>query len=103
MTYRAFSDTLNGGAGNDTMNGGTGADTFKFDAGLFGADKILQFANGTDKIQVTGIAGVTSFANLVVTAVVGGGALVTFPDGSTINLAGMTVGQVDASDFIFGP
>ncbi len=84
------------------MNGGTGADIFLFNAGLFGADKIQQFANGVDHIQFSGIAGVTSFANLVVTAGAGG-ALVTLPDGSTITLAGMNVAQVDASDFIFGP
>jgi len=95
-------DTLIGGAGNDTMDGGSGNDIFLFNSNHFGADIISDFNDGSDKIQLTAATGVTSFSNLVITAIVGGGVLVTLPDGSTIAVSGLTVAHTDASDFIFG-
>lgn len=95
-------DTLNGGNGNDTLTGGADADIFLFDAGLFGADRISDFADGVDHIQFTPASGVDEFSDITVSTS-GGWALLTMPDGSTIALTGMTAGQVDASDFIFGP
>lgn len=52
-------DVLNGGAGRDFLRGGQGADIFKFDAvdftvGRKDADVILDFKQGTDKVQVEG-------------------------------------------------
>ncbi|MFM6342705.1 MAG: bluetail domain-containing putative surface protein, partial [Dolichospermum sp.] len=75
----AGNDTLNGGAGNDTLNGGAGADIltggvgsdiFVFQFGqspVSGADRITDFAIGTDRIDLlssTGgvLAAPTSFA-----------------------------------------
>lgn len=96
-------DVLIGGAGGDVLTGGGGADTFMFNAAGFGLDTVSDFANGTDRIQVTGIAGVAAFSDLAVSANGSGWAVVTFPDGSTITLSGVSSGQVDASDFVFGP
>jgi len=96
-------DTLIGGAGNDLLLGGNGADTFLFNAGLFGADTVTDFANGTDLIQFSGMAGVDDFTDLAISANGSGYAVITLPDGSTITLNNVAVGLVDASDFVFGP
>ncbi len=96
-------DTIIGGAGNDVLWGGAGADAFLYNAGGFGADLVRDFADGVDQIRVEGIAGVDDFADLAVSANGSGWAVVTFPDGSTVTLHGVTTGQVDAADFVFGP
>jgi Ca2+-binding RTX toxin-like protein len=94
-------DYLIGGGDNDILTGGAGADQFWANAGLFGADTVTDFENGVDQIRLTTIAGVDDFTDLTITANGSGWALVTLPDGSTITLTGVTVGQVDASDFLF--
>jgi len=98
----AGDDILVGGAGNDTLNGATGVDTFLFNSALFGADRIGDFDNGVDKIKIN-IAGVDDFSDLTVTANAAGNAVITLADGSQITLTGVSTGEVDASDFIFGP
>lgn len=45
-------DTLNGGGGTDSLLGGAGADRFVFTPGS-GNDNVLDFASGTDKIDLT--------------------------------------------------
>ncbi|MFM8009274.1 MAG: bluetail domain-containing putative surface protein, partial [Dolichospermum sp.] len=63
-------DTLNGGAGADILTGGVGSDIFVFQFGqspVSGADRITDFAIGTDRIDLlssTGgvLAAPTSFA-----------------------------------------
>jgi len=53
------SDTLIGGKGADKLKGGNGADTFVFNQGD-GKDKIRDFSNGNDTLEldVTGIASI---------------------------------------------
>ena len=54
-------NTLNGGLGADTLTGGTGSDTFVFQFGqspVLGADRITDFAIGTDKIDLLTSLGV---------------------------------------------
>jgi serralysin len=47
-------DTLIGGLGNDTLSGGTGSDVFVFNSATANnLDTILDFATGTDKIQLS--------------------------------------------------
>lgn len=48
-------DLINGGAGDDTMSGGAGADVFVFEAGETGWDTIVDFENGVDQIDVSGM------------------------------------------------
>jgi len=96
-------DILVGGTGNDTLTGGSGEDQYLFNAGSFGADTVTDFANGPDEIRFSGIAGVDDFSDLSISANGSGWAVITLPDGSTITLTGVTTGQVDASDFVFGP
>jgi Ca2+-binding RTX toxin-like protein len=67
-------DRLTGGAGIDTLTGGSGVDTFAFGAGATGpgadADRITDFAIGSDKIDLSaldanaGVAGDQAFAFL---------------------------------------
>ncbi|MES2119651.1 MAG: M10 family metallopeptidase [Pseudomonadota bacterium] len=52
-------DTLIGGTGNDTLVGGTGSDLFVF-ANDGSLDTIGDFATGADKIDLSGVAGVTA-------------------------------------------
>ncbi|MFN9599814.1 MAG: bluetail domain-containing putative surface protein, partial [Dolichospermum sp.] len=57
----AGNDYINGGAGRDTLTGGTGSDTFVFQFGqspVSGADRITDFAIGTDKIDLLTSLGV---------------------------------------------
>ncbi|MCC1493899.1 hypothetical protein [Cognatishimia sp. F0-27] len=44
-------DTLDGGPGNDTLNGGIARDTFIYSAGS-GQDRITDFANNSDTVQI---------------------------------------------------
>ncbi|MFM6827393.1 MAG: Calx-beta domain-containing protein, partial [Dolichospermum sp.] len=70
LTGNAGNDLLNGGAGADTLTGGAGSDILVFQFGqspVSGADRITDFAIGTDKIDLLTSLGVamnapTSFA-----------------------------------------
>ncbi|MBR0772772.1 hypothetical protein JQ590_31335, partial [Bradyrhizobium diazoefficiens] len=95
-------DTLDGGAGNDTLTGGVGADKYIY-AGSSGADTITDFNRGEgDVIDVSGVTGVFSFADIQSKAVASGAnTLITFSAGNTLTLTGVAVGSLQASDFIF--
>ncbi len=95
-------DTLIGGAGDDTLWGGAGADEFQYTAAGSGHDLVRDFQNGVDHIRLM-VPGADDFSDLAVSANGSGWAVITLPDGSTITLHGVTTGQVDASDFLFGP
>jgi Ca2+-binding RTX toxin-like protein len=49
-------DTLEGGTSIDTLTGGDGADMFLFRSNVGANDKILDFTNGVDHIQLEGSA-----------------------------------------------
>ncbi len=49
-------DTLEGGAGTDTLEGGAGMDVFRFLSAADGADLIVDFALGTDRVEVAAVA-----------------------------------------------
>jgi Ca2+-binding RTX toxin-like protein len=92
----AGADRLDGGAGNDTLVGGNGADQYVFAAG-YGQDRVLQFVDGVDKVDLIGL----TFAQLTETAIAGGVrvAIATAP-GTYIDLIGVTTAQVTSADFI---
>ncbi len=91
-------DIINGGAGTDKLTGGKGADVFVFNAG-FGADTITDFSRGTDKVDFAGVAGLTNYAQLMITNGAGG-ALISFA-GHSITMSGVTASSLAASDFLF--
>jgi len=94
-------DSLFDGSGNDTMTGGAGKDTF-FWSGQ-GADRVADFADGQEKIFLTGIAGVDDFSDLIITTTADGSVRISYGDGSsTLILSGIAPSQITSSDFIFG-
>ncbi len=107
-------DKLFGGLGNDELTGGSEADYFVFDssAGAFGSDVIFDFENGVDRLDVREVFSIANPANTAdtfsdFTVSVSGayGVKVKFEGGQVIYLddtaTGITVADIDASDFIF--
>ncbi|HYE43945.1 MAG TPA: hypothetical protein VEA15_11175, partial [Caulobacteraceae bacterium] len=96
----AGNDKLIGELGNDTLTGGAGSDAFQVTAAGFGNDVVTDFGAG-DYIRVTGIAGVNDISDLAISQN-GANTLITFPDGSTITLNGVSAVSLDEADFSFG-
>ena len=59
-------DVLNGGDGNDRLNGGAAEDVFVF-GDNDGRDRITDFHNGSDTIDLTAVDEVTRFRDLEIT------------------------------------
>jgi Ca2+-binding RTX toxin-like protein len=95
------SDTLSGDLGNDTLTGGAGADIFLFGAGN-GADRIVDFENGVDHIQLIG-TGINSFAALSshISGDGSGNTLISLSTGNSITLIGIAPSALYAGDFLF--
>jgi Ca2+-binding RTX toxin-like protein len=97
-------DRLDGRTGNDFLTGGAGSDTFVYANGG-GLDNILDFnrAQG-DKIDLSGVTGMLSLANVqAIASASGNGTVVNFGGfTNTLFLSNVSVGSLQASDFIFG-
>ncbi len=94
-------DTLDGGAGNDTLRGGpdTDADVFVFSEGT---DIAFEFGAG-DVVDLSGVAGITDFADLQASHLSGAvNAVIDDGEGNTLTLIGVNSATLDASDFLFG-
>ncbi|WP_088889340.1 hypothetical protein [Leptolyngbya ohadii] len=89
----AGDDILDGGSGIDVLTGGTGSDTFVF-AQNKGTDVITDFQNGQDSIGLIGL----SFDDLRFIQQ-GSKTLIQSGTQTVVELAGVRVGQLDASDF----
>ncbi len=95
-------DTLTGGAGNDTLSGNdtgggdAGVDFFLFAAGA-GRDRIMDFDNGADIIEIS--SGAESFADLTIVQV-GTAVRISFANVQILVL-NETVDHFSASDFQF--
>lgn len=96
-------DLLNGGAGNDFLSGGLGADTFAYATGG-GADTIGDFSQAqTDKIDLTGVAGVSTLADIQALATQQGpNTVINFGNGDSLTLTNVTLSNLTAVDFILG-
>lgn len=94
----AGNDLLFGQGGNDTLYGGAGADRFAYLGPGFGADRVMDFEDGQDRIDFSRVAGV-SFASLAL-AQVAEGVLVTLGSDSIL-LAGQNLANINQSDFLF--
>jgi hypothetical protein len=95
-------DVLWAGPGNDQVWGGAGADTFVFASGD-GTLQIRDFERGTDLIDLSGLAGVSDFDDLLVQArVVQSGTRVLIDlSGDRLLIADMVVGDLGADMFSF--
>ena len=104
-------DILNGGAGNDVMTGGSGGgtadghrDVFVFGLtvlGNGGFDRIKDFENGVDQLDLTGF-GYTSFnAQVLIKATdTAGGLRIDFNEEDTLFLHDFTKAQFDTGDVL---
>lgn len=96
----AGADILRGGAGADVLTGGAGRDTFVFARGD-GADRVTDFASGTDRLMFQGVDAASLKA---VAATQGGvsGTLVSYGPNATdtVFLAGVTTLQ--QGDLVLG-
>jgi Ca2+-binding RTX toxin-like protein len=93
-------DTLNGGTGNDGLIGGGGVDTFEF-FNSFGVDRIIDFDNGTEMVDMTGNA-IASAGTLNVNIGGNGNVIVDFGTADSIEFTGITnAALITADDFIF--
>ncbi len=91
----AGADRLIGGTGRDLLNGGADADRFVFAAGD-GHDRIADFQNGIDRIEIA--SGAERFGDLRITDA---GANVVIGYGTdTITIENLDHRLIDASDFI---
>ncbi|MFN3349962.1 beta strand repeat-containing protein [Pseudorhodoplanes sp.] len=95
-------DLLNGGAGDDVLRGGNGNDTFVFADG-YGADSIVDYQRGKDILDLTGVAGVHSFADLLLTQIDNKTVLIDFGNGDTLTIQRATIAILTANqgDFLF--
>ena len=101
------SDTIAGGAGNDVLTGGSGMgsqdgtrDTFVFGSGD-GTDKIKDFENGIDVIDLSGF-GFTNFSTQIAPLAEdrSNGLRIDFGGGDVLFIDGFTAGQFNAGDVI---
>lgn len=93
-------DTLSGGLGDDTLTGGTGADRFVVNKGD-GIDVIADFEDGIDLLDLSSWDK-TEAAQAVTSATEtsAGDVLITFVDGSSIRIIGLSLANFDLTDVI---
>ena len=97
----AGDDRLTGGDGDDTLTGGEGADAFVVKAG-HGDDRITDFTDGEDAIDLSAFTGINGFGDLTATQQGDDVQIdLTTHGGGTITLDGFSLDDLDASDFIF--
>ncbi|MDP3078720.1 VCBS domain-containing protein [Bradyrhizobium sp.] len=92
-------DRLDGSGGDDDLYGGAGADTFVYTTGI---DTVHDFNRSEgDRIDLTGVAGVHSLADLadLIAVTEGNNTLIDFGERGTLDLRGVTT--LVESDFIF--
>ena len=90
------SDTLYSGMGSDTLTGGAGDDIFSFKGGDQAAT-ITDFGTGNDKIEIAGY----SFDQLTIFSNGAGNAVISLPDGTSIELQGVDAATLTADFFLF--
>ena len=90
-------DKLNGREGNDSLLGGAGMDTFIF-TGLPGNDRIIDFVNGTDKIDLSDYN--IAFAN-VTTMAVGADTLIMVDAATDFQILLVNAGPPSETSYMF--
>jgi Ca2+-binding RTX toxin-like protein len=90
-------DILFGGLGDDVFTGGAGNDRFCFDVNSGGNDRIVDFQDGRDMIDLRGLG--LSFASLAITST--GQSYAVSGAFGTITVSGAERGILSAADFVF--
>jgi Ca2+-binding RTX toxin-like protein len=92
-------DTVIGGNGDDILTGGNAGDAFVFNAALDeGRDKITDFQDGIDRIQIEG----ASFADLTIQKHGGGSSTkIILDSGTEIIVQNIIKADIDIGDFVF--
>lgn len=98
-------DILDGRGGNDILDGGSGHNTYVFADG-YGNDTVVEFRPGNDTFDFTGVAGVSSFADLTLTQIDRKTVLIDFDGiagGDTLTIHKTTIAELTANqnDFLF--
>jgi Ca2+-binding RTX toxin-like protein len=98
----AGEDYLKGGKGNDILRGGADEDMFDFAKGT-GDDVVEDFVNGEDKIFSLFANDVNEIADLIENhAFAKNGGVMIVHDGDSLFLKGMSLNQLDETDFFSG-
>lgn len=94
-------DELDGGTGDDNLTGGDGIDTFVYKNASYGYDRVLDFENGIDLIDLSdfGYSGMGDINPIA--SDVASGVRINFGNGNVLLLEGITEAQLDAGDFVF--
>ncbi len=99
----AGNDRLEGGGGHDTLIGGSGSDTFVFGP-HDGVDTITDFqaAAGGDVVLLSGISGVSSYADVLShLSQVGSNSVLNFGVGETLTFQHVSSSNLTSADFQF--
>jgi hypothetical protein len=101
ITGSAYADTIKTGGGSDVLTGGGGADSFII-TDAPGAVAITDFSHAQgDKIDLSGVPGIYSLADLQAQAVQSGAnAVISLAQGS-LTLLGVQLSSLTAADFVF--
>ncbi|MGB0900095.1 hypothetical protein [Halocynthiibacter sp.] len=92
-------DSLSGGAGEDNLTGGDGIDTFIFAPIAGSYDRVMDYADGVDKLDFTAF-GFTGFADVQVLFEQKTGGVKIDLGSNTVYLIDAFVADLDVSDFI---
>ncbi|MBB1248461.1 calcium-binding protein [Rhizobium sp. G21] len=96
----AGNDTLFGDVGNDVLTGGAGKDIFDFYT-TQGRDRITDFQNGQDRMDIHLWTGMDTFADVKAHASMVSGDLVLKFGADVLTVEGLTLMTMDKTDFIF--
>ncbi|MCB1425751.1 MAG: hypothetical protein KDJ89_08430, partial [Notoacmeibacter sp.] len=99
LNGRGGMDRLEGGAGDDIHTGGDGADTFVVNPGD-GTDTITDFEIGVDKLDLSAFD--AAVAASAIENALPGSVIILFPDGSSITLEGLNLGDFSLAEVILG-
>ncbi len=91
-------DRVDGGSGSNRLTGGSGDDVLVFNK-KHGIDTVTDFRTDHDRIDVSGLAGVNSMADLTLTNTAHGVAI--GHAAAVLVLNGVKESDLDSSDFIF--
>jgi Ca2+-binding RTX toxin-like protein len=93
-------DKLYGQSGDDTLSGGNGADTFQFAMGSE-QERISDFADNIDRIELFGINGITNHVQAMNAATqVNGDVKFDFGGGNVLWVIGITLAALDNDVFV---